>query len=112
VKISLKGEELVFPGLTIPSVEGTVTSSLTAIDILAMTTKCYWDTLWINFDYNDYVEWLALALEVILFPLTLIGICLGVKNKVARRISDRKLSKARRQQNQRETRALLRESRL
>ncbi len=49
VKISLKGEELVFPGLTIPSVEGTVTSSLTAIDILAMTTKCYWDTLWINF---------------------------------------------------------------
>ena len=112
VKISLQGEELVIPALTPPMIESTVTSRLTAIDILAMTTKCYWDTLWFDFDYKDYLDWLALAIEGILLPLTLVGICLGVRNKVVRNLNERKLIKERRKRNLRETRALLRESRL
>jgi len=98
--------------LTPPIVESTVTSRLTAIDILAMNTKCYWDTLWFDFDYKDYLDWLALAIEGILLPLTLVGICLGVRNKVVRNLNERKLIKERRKRNLRETRALLRESRL
>jgi hypothetical protein len=113
VKVAMKGEELIFPALTIPTVENIVTSRLTALEILAMMTKCFWDTFWINFDYTEYLDWFAIGVEgIILLPLSIVGICLGCKNRINKRANSRLLAKERRKQNLRETRALLRESRL
>ena len=112
VKVSSEDEELVFPALTNFLVEKTLISRLTAIDILAMHSKCYWDTLWLEFDWTEYIDWAALCLGGLLVPLTFCGICLGCRNKVVQSMNAKKLNKAKRKRNMRETRALLRESRL
>lgn len=111
VKVSSEDEELVFPALTNFLVEKTLISRLTAIDILAMHSKCYWDTLWLEFDWTEYIDWAALCLGGLLVPLTFCGICLGCRNKVVQSMNAKKLNKAKRKRNMRETRALLRESR-
>jgi len=112
VKISKFGQELVFPALAIPAVRSIARSRLTNLNILSMKNKAFWDELLYTFNIHDYIEWIAIGIEALLAPLVFCGICLGLKNKVTRIQQQKKLTKSKRKQNQKETKALLRSSRL
>jgi hypothetical protein len=77
-----------------------------------MKNKAFWDELLYTFNIHDYIEWIAIGIEALLAPLVFCGICLGLKNKVTRIQQQKKLTKSKRKQNQKETKALLRSSRL
>ena len=111
LKVSTKDQEFVFPALTTSDRKTILVSTLSKLQILEMKTKAHWDNFAYNFNFLEYLDWLALGIEGLLAPLTLIGICLGVRRRVAQR-QNSKLAKQQRKRNQRETRALLRESRL
>jgi len=112
VKISKVGQELIFPALVTPSVNTIVKSRLTSVNILLMKNKAFWDELSFTFNIHDYIEWIAIFIEGILAPMTLCGICLGLKNRVTQRQQRKIVAKQKRKQNQKETKALLRSARL
>ncbi len=85
VKISKVGQELIFPALVTPSINAIVKSRLTNVNILLMKNKAFWDELSFTFNIHDYIEWIAIFIEGILAPMTLCGICLGLKNRVTQR---------------------------
>jgi hypothetical protein len=111
VKI-INGEyELIFPALTTPETVNIVSTRLTMIQIVQMQNKAYWDANFYQLDMGEHLDLLALIIELLMAPLVLISICIGVKNKMSRVKEAKHLSKKLRKRNQRETRALLRESR-
>jgi hypothetical protein len=112
LKISTKNTDYTFPPFSSSEKKALITSKLNKLQILELKAKALRDDFKNAFDFANYLDWLALAIEGLLTPLVVIGICLGIRRKVVQRRSDRKLAKLRRQRNQRETRALLRESRL
>ena len=73
-----------------------------------MKNKAFWDELSFTFNIHDYIEWIAIFIEGILAPMTLCGICLGLKNRVTQRQQRKIVAKQKRKQNQKETKALLR----
>ena len=111
VKIGNKVQELIFPALVTAAAEKIISTGLTSGQIIDMKKVAYWDSLYNSFDFGFYLSGLSLGIEGLLVPLVLISICIGVRNKVAQRKSLKKLTKEARKRNQRESRALLRESR-
>jgi hypothetical protein len=110
VKISTESQELIFPALTTPVTPNILSTRLTMAQILQLQSKAYWDNTIYNLDVNEHLDLLALFIEVIMVPFLAISMCIGIRNKVAQVKSAKQISKKLKKRNQRETRALLRES--
>lgn len=112
VKIDNKGQELIFPALTTPKSVSILTTRLTMVQIVQLKTKAYYDTNFNDIVWADHYDLIALAIEILMIPLIAISFCIGIKNKMAQVQSSKNASRKIRKRNMRETRALLRESRL
>ena len=107
-----KSHEMVFPSQTSTASTTIVKSRLTASDILSMKNNAYWDDFKASFNIYDYVEWLAIGIELILAPMAMYGMCLGLKNRVTQGKMQLQAQAKRRKRNQKETKALLKGSRV
>jgi len=112
LKISNKQQEFVFPANLNSEKREIITSKLSKIQVLELKAKAHWQDFTHSFNMLEHIDWMAIGIEGLLTPLVFLGICLGLRRRVVQRRSELKLQKQRRKNNQRETRALLRESRL
>jgi hypothetical protein len=85
-----------------------VKTSLTQVQIDLMVAKAQWSDLLSALGWDDYLEYVSLLLEIILVPLTLLGIALGLKGKCTKRKKVPRTIESARRQNFREARAMLR----
>jgi hypothetical protein len=66
--------------ITFPAIEEVVpkilTTKLSKIDLLALSTRALWSVFWRDFDLNDYLEYINLALNLLFIPLSFISFCM------------------------------------
>jgi hypothetical protein len=69
----------------------TLTTKLTAKQIQSVIEKANWDEYLDNMQLSDYLEYVAIGLQIVFIPLALCGACLGCKNRNIRKIDRRVL---------------------
>ena len=87
--------------------QGVKISKLTKTQINMLLLKATWDDMIRDFNIHDYVEYLALGLQLLFAPLTIVGIVLACR---ARRVSEKsrkKIEKDTKRCNYKENRNLL-----
>ena len=90
VTITVSGtEEYDYFGTGLKS-KGVKISKLTKTQVNMLLLKASWDDMIRDFSIHDYVEYLALGLQLLFAPLTIVGIVLACR---AKRISDKSRKK-------------------
>jgi hypothetical protein len=72
------GETYVFPGLKQPISDEIVESSLDKNDVRKLENAYYWQNFWQNFDTEDVIDVVLIAVEVIMLPTSIVGLVYGV----------------------------------
>ena len=105
--ISLLSYEVTIVANTITQNPRIISTILTEEQIESMESKAWWGDIVQELGWEDYLEYVSLMLEVILLPLTLLGIGLSLRMKY--RKHGNKRDKNVRKNNYRETRAMMRD---
>lgn len=80
-----------------------IETKLSEDQISSMVSKAWWGDIAREMGWEDYVEYVGLALELILLPLTLLGIVLGLRGKCTKSRHEENPRK----RNYRESKAML-----
>ena len=80
VKVTKQSEQYLFR-LMVPLEEvGVYKTKLTAGQMYALSMKAMWDEFYYNFQLVNYLEHMALILQLIFAPLTIAGVIFSIKN--------------------------------
>jgi hypothetical protein len=72
------GETYVFPGLKIPISDEIIVGALDKNDIKKLENAYFWQNFWQNFDTEDIIDVVLIAVEVIMLPTSIVGLVYGV----------------------------------
>ena len=107
--ITVKNDEYTFPArvnaTNMPL--GIFTTKFSATQLNGIKLKAYWDDFWVRFHFEDYVEWLALFLQLVFAPLTIVGIIIACRSKTAFKRHEKKVEKKIKKCNFEENKTLL-----
>jgi len=79
ILIQQRHEELILPALNKTSSSTLLYSLLSENDITYLESQLYWQTFMEDFDMEDLTRYLILFLQVVLYPVVLVGIGLTIK---------------------------------
>jgi hypothetical protein len=72
------GETYVFPGLKQTMSDEIIITALDKTDIKKLENAYYWQNFWQNFDTEDVIDAVLIAVEVIMLPTSIVGLVYGV----------------------------------
>jgi hypothetical protein len=72
------GETYVFPGLKQTMSDEIIVTALDKADIRKLENAYYWQNFWQNFDTEDVIDAVLIAVEVIMLPTSIVGLVYGV----------------------------------
>jgi hypothetical protein len=79
LKITVRDQEWVMSSISKVTALKIVKSLLSQKDIQSLVSKYYYQELWDDMDGEDYVRNLLVVLQVILYPVAILGLAIGIK---------------------------------
>jgi hypothetical protein len=80
IKVSKHSEEYLFKNMVHLEEVGIFKTVLTSGQLYALSMKVIWDEFYFHFNILNYLEHMALILQLIFAPLTILGCIISVKN--------------------------------
>jgi hypothetical protein len=86
------GETYIFPGLKQTTNDEVIISALDKNDVKKLENAYYWQNFWQNFNTEDVIDVILIAVEIVMLPTSIVGLVYGV---LAARSAKRKEAKKR-----------------
>ena len=99
-----KGEEVKYPALIPFTEQKIVQSMLTSVQQTLVQTRGLINDFWSNIDYTEYINYFSWGLQILIMPLTFLGLILTCRHKklitkAVKRVSEKKVRRGRAAEN-------------